>query len=195
MRLWPSGPGTTLPWWIGGFDSRQALSFVCVCLPCDGAGVPPCLSNRRDGFDSRTGRSLFRAEAERQGDRLIRGSGQVRLLPARLCRKDEGRKMKALFILRNTPVAQWRRHLSYKEAIIAGSSPAGGTAEWTGVWLPARSHKPLTPVQIRPPQLTGLWSNGKTPAWRAGYAGSTPAGSTRMLAMEGSRIRVAGPVR
>lgn len=24
----------------------------------------------------------------------------------------------------------------------------------------------------------GLWSNGKTPAWRAGNAGSTPAGST-----------------
>src|SRR5690242_4140303 len=24
-RLWPSGPGTTLPGWTGGFDSRQAL--------------------------------------------------------------------------------------------------------------------------------------------------------------------------
>src|SRR5262249_30280836 len=77
-RLWPSGPGTILPRWTSGFDSRQAL-----LLPCDGAGVPACLSNRRDGFDSRTGRSL-RAEAERRGDRLIRGGRQVRLLPARL---------------------------------------------------------------------------------------------------------------
>jgi hypothetical protein len=30
-------------------------------------------------------------------------------------------------------VAQRRRHLSYKEAISAGSSPAGGTAEWTSL--------------------------------------------------------------
>ena len=27
----------------------------------------------------------------------------------------------------------------------------------------------------------GLWSNGTTPAWRAGNAGSTPAGSTPSL--------------
>jgi hypothetical protein len=41
-----------------------------------------CLSPRRDGFESRPGR-FFRAEAERRGNRLIRGAGQVRLLPAR----------------------------------------------------------------------------------------------------------------
>ena len=45
-------------------------------------------------------------------------------------------------LLTFTPVAQRRRHLSYKEAFTAGSSPVGGTAEWTGAWFPARSHKP-----------------------------------------------------
>jgi S-formylglutathione hydrolase FrmB len=56
-------------------------------------------------------------------------------------------------LLSFTPVAQRRRHLPDVEAIIAGSSPAGS---------------------IDP---KGLWSKGKTPAWRAGDAGSTPAGS------------------
>jgi hypothetical protein len=42
----------------------------------------------------------------------------------------------------STPVAQRQRHLPDVEAS-AGSSPAGGTAEWTGAWLPARSHKPF----------------------------------------------------
>ena len=56
-------------------------------------------------------------------------------------------------LLIDTPVAQRRRHLPDVEAIIAGSSPAGSTDQ------------------------TGLWSKGKTPAWRAGDAGSTPAGS------------------
>src|SRR5215475_4250575 len=43
--------------------------------------------------------------------------------------------------LTRTPVAQRRRRLSYKEQI-AGSSPAGSTAGWTGA-VPARSHKPF----------------------------------------------------
>ena len=156
-----------------------------------------------------------------------------------------------------TPVAQRRRHLSYKEAFTAGSSPAGGTAEWTGVrhqhglisrphagsnpasatgWsgsavaarrpgkrgrpgstpgrtslgcssnrktppsqggnrgaIPRRStraggrkaeiRRPWEPESVgsTPTPLTGCmgrWSNGATPAWRAGHARSTPAGST-----------------
>src|SRR4051794_9724649 len=51
-----------------------------------------------------------------------------------------------------TPVAQRQRHLSDVEAS-AGSSPAGGTAEWTGVWFQHGLISRLTPVQIRPPQL------------------------------------------
>lgn len=41
----------------------------------------------------------------------------------------------------STPVAQRQRRLLHTEQI-AGSSPAGSTAEWTGAWMPARSHKP-----------------------------------------------------
>jgi hypothetical protein len=39
---------------------------------------------------------------------------------------------------------------------------------------------------------SGLWSKGKTPAWRAGNPGSSPGGSIEDT--EGSRIRVAGPL-
>ncbi len=148
--------------------------------PCDAAGVATCLSSRRDGFESRTGR-LLRAEAERRGDRLIRGYGQVRLLPARLTGEWTGAVpagphepseagstpasqtsrgsveqpgvLAALTsrrplvqiqpgLLTATTVAQRRRHLPDVEGS-AGSSPAGGTAEWTGAWLPAWSHKPF----------------------------------------------------
>jgi hypothetical protein len=44
-------------------------------------------------------------------------------------------------LLNDAPVAQRQRRLLYTERI-AGSSPAGSTAEWTGAWFPARSHKP-----------------------------------------------------
>src|SRR5262249_40814351 len=76
---WPSGPDTGLPCRSGGFDCRPALSLAL------GWSWRASLSNRRDGFDSRTGRSDTT----------------------------------------DTPVAQRRRHLPYKERIIAGSSPAG----------------------------------------------------------------------
>ena len=184
-------------------------------LPCDEAGVPACLSNRRDGFDSRTGR-LLRAEAERPGDRLIRGARQVRLLPARLdWGMDWSGASRVSCALRggfdsrfpdsiSTPVAQRRRHLSYMEVIIAGSSPAGSTAEWTG---PGCQHGLIsrpTPVQIRPPQqglevlrphaalvsaedrvrppagpLMGCSSNRKTPPSQGGNRGAIPRRSTR----------------
>ena len=77
MCPWPSSPGTDLPRRIGECDSRRTL-----LLPCDAAGVATCLSSRRDGFESRTGRCI-RAVAERPGDRLMSGLRQVRLLPAR----------------------------------------------------------------------------------------------------------------
>ncbi len=168
MRLQPARRGfdSFRPCWSSNAPvaerSRHHLAKVdkwvrllpgALLWPCDEAGVTACLSNRRDGFDSRTGRS-FRAEAERRGGRLIRGERQVRLLPARLdWGMDWSGSSRVSCALRGgfdsrfpdwilTPVAQRRRHLSYKEAIIAGSSPAGGTAEWTGAWLPARSHKP-----------------------------------------------------
>ena len=108
-------------------------------------------------------------------------------------------------MFRATPVAQRRRHLSYKEAFTAGSSPAGGTAEWTGVGLQHGLISRPTPVQIRPPQLDGLevlWphaalvsaedrvrppagplggcsSNRKTPPSQGGNRGAIPRRSTR----------------
>ena len=39
--------------------------------------------------------------------------------------------------------------------------------------------------------LMGSWSKGTTPLWHSGDLGSIPGGSTDM---EGSRIRLAGPV-
>src|SRR5262249_31829775 len=76
---------------------------------------------------------------------------------------------------RATPVAQRRRHLSYKEAITAGSSPAGGTAEWTGVrhqhGLISRPHAGSNPASAT------LWSGSVVAARRPGKRGrpgSTP---------------------
>jgi hypothetical protein len=138
-------------------------------------------------------------------------------------------------LLTDTPVAQRRRHLPDVEATPqVRVLPGVLTAEWTGAWFPARSHKPFdagsnpasatcwsgsvvaarrpgkrgrpgsspgrtsrrraagrrgrrrrrkAEIGVRfpggPLMKMGLWSNGKTPAWRAGNAGSTPAGSTQ----------------
>src|SRR5262249_46081347 len=77
---------------------------------------------------------------------------QVRLLPARLIvpwsslecspRSHPGgrwfKSSRDYWI--STPVAKRPRHLLDVEKS-AGSSPAGGTAEWTGAWFPARSQR------------------------------------------------------
>src|SRR6516225_5294541 len=92
---------------------------------------------------------------------------------------------------RATPVAQRRRHLSYKEAFTAGSSPAGGTAEWTGVrhqhGLISRSH-----ASSNPASATG-WSGSVVAARRPGKLGrpgSTPGRTSwgLLVQLEGAAV-------
>jgi hypothetical protein len=68
-------------------------------------------------------------------------------------------------LLTFTPVAQRPRHLPDVEAS-AGSSPAGGTAEWTGAWFPARSHKPFPRRFKSGLRNSKVWKCcGRTPPW------------------------------
>jgi hypothetical protein len=152
---WPSSPGTTLPGWTGGCDPRRTLFLVSWS-----SGVLATLTWWRTLVRIQPGRLTYSrgpaatAPGSRPGDRRFES-----------CREYCG-------------------------------------VDWSPV--PARSHTPLTPVRIRPPQLLGAhvprgrgcfastlrwvrfpssplmgpWSNGKTLAWRAGDAGSIPAGST-----------------
>lgn len=180
-----------MPWSTCGFDSRWPLSQIGTCswassqaptltprvrflpsllTPCDAAGAAACLSRRCDGFESRTGR-CFRAEAKWCGNRLIRGSGQVRFLPARLS---------------FTPVAQRQRHLPDVEATRRFES----CREYCGVdWslVPARSHKPYH-AGSNPASATGIWERmyqGGEAALQAAWMGSIPIVSTELRGVAG----------
>ena len=143
-----------------------------------------------------------RAEAKGRGNRLICGRWQVRLLPARLTWfRGAVRSARRPHMAEvagsnpagttNAPVAQRRRRLLDAEEF-AGSRPAGSTAEWTGAWFPARSHKP-SDAGSNPASATfgDACSEGASlPCKQTGWVRlpSSP------LMPEGSRIRFAGPV-
>ena len=78
-------------------------------------------------------------------------------------------------LLSATPVAQRRRHLPDVEAFTAGSSPAGGTAEWTGVrpqhGLISRSHAGSNPASAT--RRSGGVAAARRPGKR-GRPGSSP---------------------
>ena len=97
-------------------------------------------------------------------------------------------------LLTFTPVAQRPRHLPDVEAS-AGSSPAGGTAEWTGAWFQHGLISRPTPVQIRPPQLA--WSGSVEAERRPGKrvrSGSTPGWTSRINELLPSRDYVTDDV-
>ena len=72
---------------------------------------------------------------------------------------------------RKTPPSQGGN----RGAIPRRSTRAGGRkAVIRRPWEPESVGSTPTPLT----GCLGLWSNGTTPAWRAGHAGSTPAGST-----------------
>ena len=147
----------------GGCDSRRTLFH----MPCDAAGVATCLSSRRDGFESRTGR-WTRAVADRPADLLNTVRRQVRLLPAR----------RTWF--RGAARSARRAHI----AEVAGPNPAGTT-----VVAPVAQRRRRLPdveetpqVRVLPGVLTDCgvdWRlDARTASWPCD-AGSNPASATR----------------
>src|SRR5262249_50632394 len=125
--------------YLAEVDRRVRLPPDTLLTPCDAAGVATCLSSRRDGFESPTGRwfaGRHHPARHPPASRASAGShpaGPTELVPwsSLECSPRSHRGGRWFESSRDywivTPVAQRRRQLPDVERI-AGSSPAGGTA-------------------------------------------------------------------
>jgi hypothetical protein len=174
---WPSGDGNSLTW----RGSQVRVLPGVLTAEWTGARFQRGLISRPTPVQIRPPQlDLVRAGQCPAGPH--EPGGQVRLL---------GPRLPGLEVLR--PHAALVRRRSGFDSQLDLCIDFGGACT-DGARVP-RTHPAMGSTPIVSTASRGLWSNGKTPAWRAGDAGSTPAGSTRCpLDTEGSRIRLAGPV-
>lgn len=148
-------------------DRVRLLAFLLDRPVTQLAWRPDCRSGETGSIPVQGAR--FGPGTGRRGNRLIRGSTQVRLLPARLhslveqrsARRPDMAEIAGSNPAETTEILPWPSGkgtwITPRE--FAGSSPAGSIAEWTGAWMPARSHKPYHAGSNPASATLPMWRN------------------------------------